>query len=212
MNTEKSPSRPLHALLWSVLAVALIAIGYLFVQSRQSRSDLPEYFQVQPFMLTNQLGRAMDSRELAGRVWIADIIFTRCAGPCPRMTAAMENLADLFPAQDDLRFVTLTTDPDHDSPAVLKTYAEKFNADPARWHFLTGPKPALKALATGSLKLGAEEKEKELQQDEDDLFIHSTVFVLIDKAGKVRGFYESLEPGFQEKIVSDIKSLLREKR
>jgi cytochrome oxidase Cu insertion factor (SCO1/SenC/PrrC family) len=198
--------------LWGVLAVALISIGVLFIQSRKSRSHLPEYFAVLPFALTNQLGRTVELREFDGKVWVADIIFTRCAGPCPKMTEEMETLQQLFSPQDDLRFVTLTTDPEHDTPPVMKSYAEKFNAEAERWHFLTGSKSAIRSLASDSLKLGSEEKEKDLQQDENDLFIHSTVFVLVDKRGKVRGFYESLEPGFQEKIRADITSLLQEKR
>jgi protein SCO1/2 len=212
MTGEPKRSGALHAVLWAVLSAALLAIVFLFVQSRQSRSYLPEYFAVQPFTLTNQAGRAVTLREFQGRVWVADIIFTRCAGPCPRMTDEMAKLAARFPSAGDLKFATLTTDPVHDTPQVLKRYAEKFEADPARWHFLTGTKQSIKAVAQDSLKLGSEEKEAEHQQDANDLFIHSTVFVLIDKAGKIRGFYESLEPGFQEKISADIQSLLEEKR
>jgi protein SCO1 len=197
--------------LWGVLVVALIAIGALFLQSRNSRSHLPEYFTVQPFTLTNQLGKLVSAREFQDTVWVADIIFTRCAGPCPRMTEQMEKLQGIF-ANEDVRFVTLTTDPDHDTPAVLKSYAEKFNADPARWHFLTGSKAEIRSVAMDSLKLGSQEKDQAEQQNPADLFIHATVFVLVDKFGKVRGVYESLEDGFQEKIVGDIRSLLKERR
>lgn len=195
-----------------MLGLALAAILVLFVQSRQSRSNLPEYFAVQPFTLTNQFGQPVNLADFAGKVWVADIIFTRCAGPCPRMTDEMSRLQNRFASEKELLFATLTTDPEHDTPQVLQRYAEKFKADSARWHFLTGPKPAIKALAADSLKLGSQEKDPATQQNENDLFIHSTVFVLVDKAGKVRGFYESLEPGFQEKIMADIQGLLREKR
>lgn len=212
MNGEQKGSGPLRALLWAVLAAALVAIALLYVQTRQSRSYLPEYFAVLPFTLTNQAGREITLRDFQNKVWLADIIFTRCAGPCPRMTDEMAKLAAKFSAESDLKFATLTTDPDYDTPAVLKRYAEKFEADPARWHFLTGTKAAIKAVAQDSLKLGSEEKDPAHQQNENDLFIHSTVFVLIDKTGKIRGFYESLEPGFQEKISADIRSLLQEKR
>ena len=110
-----------------------------------------------------------------------------------------------------LRFVTLTTDPEHDTPAVLKSYSAKFNADPERWYFLTGPKAEiLQNLAIGSLKLTAIEKDPETRQDPNDLFIHTASFVLVDKKGNLRGIYESLEAGFQEKVQADIKSLLGE--
>ena len=120
-------------------------------------------------------------------------------------------MQEAFPAGAPLRFVTVTTDPDHDTPKVLKTYSEKFGADPQRWYFLTGPKKeALANLAIGSLKLAVVEKEEKLKENENDLFVHSTVFVLVDKAGKLRGFYQSLEPDFQKTIQEDIKGLLEE--
>ncbi len=126
------------------------------------------------------------------------------------MTEQMSLLQKALPAEAPLSFITLTTDPDYDTPAILKSYSEKFGADPARWHFLTGPKAEIKNVAVGSLKLATVEKEPGDREAANDLFVHSTMFVLVDKAGSMRGVYESLEPGFQEKIRSDIESLLRE--
>lgn len=207
----KSGSRSLQIIVWTLLGVVMVAVVAAFFTSAGKRSSLPTYGSVQPFTLTNQLGETVSLQDLKGRVWVADVIFTRCAGPCPKMTEEMSTIQRAFPAGAELRFVTLTTDPEHDTSRRLKDYSEKFAADPARWYFLTGPKSELLAnLAIGSLKLSAVEKEKELQQDPNDLFIHSTVFVLVDKTGKIRAFYESLEPGFQEKIQADIKGLLNE--
>lgn len=207
----KSGSRGLQVVVWGLLAFVIIGVAVSFFASAGKRSHLPEYGSVQPFSLTNQLGQTVTLNDLKGRVWVADVIFSRCAGPCPKMTEEMSKLQSAFPANADLRLVTLTTDPEHDTPRRLKDYSEKFSADPARWHFLTGPKSELLGnLAVGSLKLSAVEKEEELQQDPNDLFIHTTSFVLVDKRGVIRGFYESLEPGFQEKIQADIKSLLDE--
>jgi protein SCO1/2 len=120
-------------------------------------------------------------------------------------------LQQAFGAEGDLRFVTLTTDPEYDTPRVMQRYSEKFGADPKRWQFLTGPKEEILVnLAIGSLKMTAQEKQEELRQNASDLFIHTTMFVLVDKRGKMRGVYESLEPGFQDKIQADIRSLLGE--
>lgn len=210
-ETVKSGSRGLQIFVWTVLGVVIVGIIASFLTSDSKRSHLPEYGKVQPFSLTNQLGDSISLADLKGQVWVADVIFTRCAGPCPKMTEEMSKIQKAFPAEANLRFVTLTTDPEHDTARRLKDYSEKFSADPVRWHFLTGPKKELLAnLAVGSLKLSALEKDKDLQQDPNDLFIHSTVFVLVDKAGAIRGFYESLEDGFQEKIQADIKSLIEE--
>jgi protein SCO1/2 len=93
----------------------------------------------------------------------------------------------------------------------MKRYSERFAADASRWQFLTGPKAEiLRNLASGSLKLAAVDKEPGERENDHDLFIHSTTFVLVDKHGRIRGYYESLEPGFQEKAREDIRSLLRE--
>jgi protein SCO1 len=208
----KSGSRQIQVAAWGILAMVLITIGGVFFRSQLSRSHLPEYGEIQSFALTNQLGQMLTLQDLKGNVWVADIIFTSCPGPCPRMTEEMSKLHNTFPADAPLRFVTLTTHPENDSPAVLKAYAQKFGADPQRWQFVTGSKSELlQNLAVGSLKLAAVEKDEAERQNADDLFIHSTTFVMVDKRGKIRGFYESLEPGFQEKILPDIKSLLRER-
>ena len=181
------------------------------VYSRAKRSALGSFGTVQPFTLTNQLGETVTLQTLRGKVWVADIIFALCPGPCPKMTEEMAELQNAFATNQPLRFVTLTTHPEHDTVAKLKEYAERFSADPSRWFFLTGPKREIVAnLAAGSLKLSAVDKDKEFQENENDLFIHTTMFVLVDKEGKIRGFYESLEPGFQEKIRADIQSLLGE--
>lgn len=207
----KSGSRLLQTVVWGLLGLVILGVIVSYLNSNTKRSELNSYGKVQPFTLTNQFGATVTLSELKGQVWVADVIFTRCAGPCPKMTEEMAKIQRAFPAETNLRLVTLTTDPEHDTERRLKDYSEKFSADPERWYFLTGPKKELLAnLAVGSLKLSALEKEKELQQDPNDLFIHSTVFVLVDKSGEIRGFYESLEPGFQEKIQADIKSLLAE--
>lgn len=199
----------LQAALWALLGAVLVSIVLLFVFSKRNQSSLPRYGSIQPFALTNQLGQTTRLADLLGKVWVADVIFTRCAGPCPRMTEEMSRLQGAFPAGSALRLVTLTTDPEYDTAAVLKAYGEKFGADPARWSFLTGPKSdLLRGLAIGSLKLSALEKDPAQRENDNDLFIHSTVFVLVDKEGFIRGFYESLEPGFQEKIQADIRQLL----
>jgi cytochrome oxidase Cu insertion factor (SCO1/SenC/PrrC family) len=112
--------------------------------------------------------------------------------------------------------VSLTTDPDFDTPAVLKTYAQRFNADPQRWLFLTGPKPAIAALARDSLKLTAVEKKPAEREAPEDLFIHSTIFVLVDQQGRLRGVYETSGEGVDAraslaKLTADIRQLERER-
>jgi protein SCO1 len=204
-------SKGLQVTLWALLGAVLVLVAALFVTAGRNRSNLPVYGEVRQFTLTNQAGEMVRLQDLKGKVWVADIIFTRCAGPCPKMTDEMRKLQAAFDAKEPLRLVTLTTDPEHDTPTMMRKYSEKFSAEPNRWFFLSGPKPEILAnLAAGSLKMSAVEKEETQQENPNDLFIHTTMFVLVDKAGKIRGYYESLEPGFQSKIQADIKSLLAE--
>ncbi len=146
---------------------------------------------VADFALTNQAGRQVTLADLRGKVWVADIIFTSCAGPCPRMTKQMQSLQGALPKESRVQLVSLTTDPGHDTPEVLQKYARHFDADPDRWSFLTGSKSQIAALAIDSLKLTAIEKKPEERTDDADLFIHSTIFVLVDKQARLRAAFET---------------------
>src|ERR1051325_5542794 len=103
------PSRPLQFLVWGVLGIVLVMVVVLFLRSQFHRSRLPQLGEVQPFSLTNQFCQPVPLHDLAGKVWVADIIFTRCGGPCPKMTEEMSKLQSAFPPDEPLRFVTLTT-------------------------------------------------------------------------------------------------------
>jgi protein SCO1/2 len=107
------------------------------------------------------------------------------------MTGQMRSLQSLLPPDSNARLVTLTTDPEFDSPEVLKRYGEHFGADFSRWTFLTGTKKEIAALASGSLKLSAVPVKPEDQKDVDDLFIHTTIFVVVDKHAQLRGSFET---------------------
>src|SRR5206468_11373309 len=122
-------------------------------------------------------------KSLAGKPWIADLIFTHCAGPCPVMTGKMASLQKAL-ASSDVRLVSISVDPKNDTPAVLKEYAQKFGADESRWLFLTGDEQAAYDVARGLL-LPADPAKA------DAPIIHSTKFVLIDAAGKIRKYYSS---------------------
>ena len=180
------------------MASALLALAFLLATLRSRATlgkPLPDYGSVADFALTNQDGEAVSLSNLQGKPWVADIIFTRCPGPCLGMTRQMKELQALLPARSRARLVSLTTDPDFDTPKVLKAYGRRFGADADRWMFLTGTKRQIAALAIGSLKLTALAKKPEEQQSPDDLFIHSTIFVLVDKHAHLRGIFETSGEG-----------------
>jgi cytochrome oxidase Cu insertion factor (SCO1/SenC/PrrC family) len=194
-------------LLASLLAVLKVRAGF--------GKPLPVYGPIADFALTNQNGRAVSLADLYGRVWVADIIFTRCAGPCLKMSRQMMELQQALPPGSPVKLISLTTDPGFDTPAVLKKYSERFSANPSRWWFLTGTKAQIAALAIGSLKFTAIEKAPEERQSPADLFIHSTVFVIVDKRAQLRGVYETTGEGtdpqqVMTQLLAGIRRLERE--
>jgi protein SCO1/2 len=152
---------------------------------------LPVISQVADFSLTNQDGLLTTLKDLTNHVWVADIVFTRCGGPCPRMTAQMRSVQQLLPKNSQAQMVTLTTDPDFDTPAVMHKYAQHFGADTSQWHFLTGTKAQIAALASDSLKLSAVPVKPEDRKNDADFFIHTTIFVVVDKHAQLRTFFET---------------------
>src|ERR1035441_5482538 len=193
-------------LAWGGLAlVGLTLLAAFLLAQLKSRSasgqPLPVYGQIADFALTNQNGRAVSLADLRGKVWVGDIIFTRCPGPCLKMTKQMKALQDALPPDSQTQLVTLTTDTDFDTPPVMKTYAERFQADPRRWTFLTGTKQEVAKLAIDSLKLNAIEKRPEERESPQDLFVHSTIFVIADKRGQLRGVFETTGEGIDPRNV-----------
>lgn len=178
-------------------------------------SVLPVISQVPAFVLTNQFGHPVTLADLRGQVWVGDIIFTRCSGPCPKMTKRMSELQAAIPRDQQVKFVTLTTDPEFDKPPVLKAYGEKYGTDTDRWLFLTGPKLEIAKVAADGLKLTALEKKPEERSDADDLFIHSTMFVVVDKQGRLRGVYQTMGEDInpeeaKRKVIAAVQVLARE--
>jgi len=204
--------------LWLALGAMILGLGVISTVARLRGSfaePLPVISPVADFTLTNQDGAAVTLADLHGQVWLADIVFTRCAGPCPRMTRQMKDFQQSLPNGSRTRLVTLTTDPGYDTPVILKAYAAKFGADRSRWQFLTGSKKEMAALARDSLKLTALEQAPSDRQTPEDLFIHSTIFVLVDKQARLRACFETDGEGIdparvKQRILAAIRQLERE--
>jgi len=200
-----------------MLLILTLGLAYLLAGLQSGHfvsKPLPVIGQVAGFSLTNQNAAGVVLADVKGRVWIADIIFTRCPGPCLKMTRQMKELQVALPAASTTKLVTLTTDPDFDRPPILQRYAERFGADTNRWMFLTGTKSEIAALASASLKLSAVEVKAAERQSENDLFIHSTIFVVVDKQARLRGVFQTAGddvnwPTEKQKILAAVKQLER---
>ena len=218
-----NPERQVRGIQWPVWSgLALVVLTVVLVLALAGLKfkgapgkPLPVIGPIADFTLTNQNGHAVSLADLRGRVWVADIIFTRCAGPCPKMTRQMKELQEALPPASQAKLVTLTTDADFDTPPVLKGYAERFGADLDRWLFLTGTKQEIAKLAIDSLKLTAVAKKPEERESAADLFVHSTIFVVADKQARLRGVFETTGEGIdprtvQAQILAAVSQLERE--
>ncbi len=204
-----------YGLIGGVCLLTLVLLGGLYarallreLQAKPARSPII-YSSLPEFTLTNQLGQAVTLAGLRGHIWVADFIFTRCAGPCPKMTAAMSRLQEALCGQGQVRLVTVTADPANDTPAVMEHYSQRYHGRADQWWFLTGDKKEIERLAVDGFKLVAKETDATERQAGEDLFIHSTKFVLVDPQGRVRGYYDGTDPSTQEKILHDIAALQR---
>ena len=202
-----------------VLLLVVLCLAYalsLMELNRAYQRALPVLGPVADFTLMNQDGRATTLADLSNHVWIADIIFTRGAGPGPVMSQQMKSLQDALPPTSQARLVTLTADPDFDTPPVMKKYGERFGADFNRWMFLTGSGAGIAGLASDSLKLSAAPVKPEERKNDADLFIHSTIFVVVDRHARLRGVFETGGEGVnwtnvQPRLITTVRQLERER-
>lgn len=179
--------------------LSVLAGAALLVSCGAKAPELPSYSQIPAFTLTSQTGDDFHSeKELSGKVWIADFIFTSCSGPCPRMSAFMLRLQNEFQSTPDVRLVSFTVDPATDVPSVLDEYAKRFKAEPGRWFFLTGPREELHRLSRTAFLVG----------DVTGNLEHSTRFVLVDKHGAVRGYYMGSQVDDMNKLIADTRALV----
>lgn len=180
----------------------LVLLAPLLLALSSCQSDLPVYYPVPEFSLTERSGRTLTQRDLDGHVWVADFVFTNCAGTCPLITQQMRSLQDILPSE--VRFVSFTVDPERDTPEVLEQYARQQGADPDRWFFLTGRKDVLHRISVEGFKLALDETTG----TDVEPITHSTRFVLVDKSGQIRGYYGGTDDDEIRRLTGDIEKLL----
>jgi protein SCO1/2 len=163
---------------------------------------LPVLGTVPPFSLTERTGAPLGSEDLTGRVWVADFVFTRCPDVCPALTARMARLQDRFgTGADAVRLVSFSVDPVHDTPEVLRTYAERTGARP-EWLFVTGPRDRVAALLRDGFKVAWADDGPTTSP-----ITHSDRFVLVDRRLGIRGYYHGSDQDDLERLARDAAGL-----
>jgi protein SCO1/2 len=165
---------------------------------------LPELGAVPQWTLESAGGDVVGSDQLREQVLIYDFIFTRCPATCPMMTARMADLVSRL-RSEDVRFVSISVDPEFDTPSVLREYRDKVTND-SRWIFLTGSREEVRDLSVAGFFLAAEPPGED---NDGGPIVHSTKFVLVDREGLIRGYYDSLSPEMMDSLERDTKRLLR---
>lgn len=233
-------------ILWGLLITVLLGVVLIWAGTRwlwpelaprAAATQLPTYGGVADFSLTDQFGRPFGRKDLVGRMWVADFVFTRCSGPCPVLSRNLSGLIDSLGADFPARFVSYSVDPGHDSPEVMKSYGDRWGADHERWRFLTGPRSIVSNLSlqsfhmamgdpelvrvarpVGSRHPGAGEGDSTTLDSlnaapADSLEIleipHSVRLVLVDQNGEIRGYYDGTDLEAVGRLRRDMLQLAR---
>lgn len=175
----------------------------------QEADSAQSFGEVAAFTLTERSGASLTRDDLLGRPWVAAFIFTRCTGPCPKITSTMRSLQDRL-KDSQARLVSFTVDPEWDTPEILRQYADAAGADKARWLFVTGDEGAIYGLIRQSFLLPVERAP--VNEAAIGMHVsHRTQLVTVDKQGRVRGYYEGETDAALDQVVARVKFLERER-
>jgi cytochrome oxidase Cu insertion factor (SCO1/SenC/PrrC family) len=179
--------------------------------SKNSSHSRPVLGTVPEFTLTDQSGAAAGTRQLAGNVWIVNFMFTRCTATCPAQTREMAGLQQNLAKHSlgkSVRFVSISVDPEHDTPEVLSDYAKEYGADTKTWSFLTGPRAEILKLSQKGFFLPVTESSAGANAP----ITHSSKFVLVDPYRRIRGFYEAIATKERGELLRDLDQILAERK
>ncbi len=174
---------------------------------RPSAKKKPRVLGTLPrFQFTDQTGKVFTSEQLNGKVWVAMFFFTRCYQTCPWQTAEFSKLQDIManhPAADDLRLISITVDPEHDTSSILAAYAQAARADAERWRFLTAERDVIREISEKGFRLPMPPGDSA-----SGPITHSQDFVLVDRVRRIRGYYDGLDESARKRLLRDLEFVL----
>jgi protein SCO1 len=200
--------RKVRYLLWAAVLVAGIGLFAAHRLNAGERTTKGQLGTVPAFAFVDQAGRPLSDRDLRGAVWVANFIFTRCPSSCPMLSAKFKALQTELGALPGVRFVSISVDPEHDTPEVLAAYAARFSADTSRWSFVTGPLAEMEKTVVRGFKIHVGKPRASASEPTLVDIMHGEHFVLVDQAGQIRGYYRSDKAELAE-LKTDLEALLR---
>ncbi len=190
---------------------AALVLGFYFVLTSLipdfGKKKIPAISYVRPFSFITQDGNRFTEKDVAGKVYVAEYFFTTCQGICPIMNGNMRKVYERFKNENDFLILSHTSDPERDSAARLKFFADTMKVNTSRWIFLTGRKDSLYNMARVSYII--DDKENNLTSINDD-FLHTQFWALVDKNGDVKKVYDGLKDSEVQLLISDIEKILKE--
>ncbi len=184
-----------------LLLFSLLPVAFLLFACTDPAAKLPNYGTVPPFTMTDSQGHSFDKSALLGKVWVVDFIYTNCPAECPMMTSRMHKVAQQMKGQSDVGLLSISVDPQRDSPPVLNEFAHRFGGPTNQWHFLTGTPGTVHLLAYNTFHVG----------DVIGKIEHSTKFIVLDKRANIRGYYSSFDQDGIPAMLKDVAALRRER-
>jgi protein SCO1/2 len=182
-------------------AALLLALG---LAGCRNQPELPKLFPVPSATLVDERGRSVPLDSMKGSVTVYDFIFTNCTGTCPMMTSNMRRLTAKIPKDARVRFVSISVDPERDTPRQLADYAMRFRNDP-RWTFLTGDRATIVKVSVDGFKLTAGDPAPG-----GEPLLHSSKFAVADRDGVIREYYGGTDGDMAEHVAKTVGQLLDE--
>ncbi len=195
-------SRRIALVSFIISTVAILGGIALLLAAQQPAAqavDIPVMGSAPAIELTGEDGDAFSSEELAGHYWIASFFFTSCTGICPVTQGNMAVLQQQYGPETGLQFVSISVDPGHDTPDILRAHGESLGANFDRWHFLTGDMDVIKDLSFHGFRAGSLDAPAQ----------HSSRFILVDPQGNIRGYYDATDPSAMARLKTDLDILLQ---